>query len=51
MMWTNVFKLGGLNQISWFQFLPHEFDFSTHPDKRCSRAIYYGRIWNYLKRM
>ncbi|XP_073128945.1 mediator of RNA polymerase II transcription subunit 13 isoform X4 [Henckelia pumila] len=33
MMWTNVFKLGGLNQISWFQFLPHEFDFSTLPDK------------------
>ncbi|KAG2675251.1 hypothetical protein I3760_13G175200 [Carya illinoinensis] len=32
-MWTNVFKLGGLNQISWFQFLPHEADLSSLPDK------------------
>ncbi|XP_011088350.1 mediator of RNA polymerase II transcription subunit 13 [Sesamum indicum] len=32
-MWTNIFKIGGLHQISWFQFLPHEFDFNTLPDK------------------
>ncbi|CAA0807588.1 Mediator of RNA polymerase II transcription subunit 13 [Striga hermonthica] len=32
-MWTNIFKIGGLHQISWFQFLPHEYDFSTAPDK------------------
>ncbi|KAL3843474.1 hypothetical protein ACJIZ3_000877 [Penstemon smallii] len=32
-MWTNVFKIGGLHQISWFQFLPHELDFSNLPDK------------------
>nr|XP_043628708.1 mediator of RNA polymerase II transcription subunit 13 [Erigeron canadensis] len=25
-MWTNVFKIGGLHQVSWFQFLPNEFD-------------------------
>ncbi|KAL0356744.1 UNVERIFIED_CONTAM: Mediator of RNA polymerase II transcription subunit [Sesamum calycinum] len=25
--------VGGLHQISWFQFLPHEFDFNTLPDK------------------
>ncbi|KAL3614125.1 hypothetical protein CASFOL_042199 [Castilleja foliolosa] len=23
-MWTNIFKIGGLHQISWFQFLPHD---------------------------
>ncbi|KAL8555994.1 hypothetical protein ACS0TY_003706 [Phlomoides rotata] len=32
-MWTNIFKIGGLHQISWFQFLPNEFDFNTLPDK------------------
>ncbi|GER50389.1 mediator of RNA polymerase II transcription subunit [Striga asiatica] len=26
-------RLGGLHQISWFQFLPHDYDFSTAPDK------------------
>ncbi|GAB4835105.1 hypothetical protein Ancab_000013 [Ancistrocladus abbreviatus] len=25
-MWTNVFRIGGLHHISWFQFLPHESD-------------------------
>ncbi|KAL0365486.1 UNVERIFIED_CONTAM: Mediator of RNA polymerase II transcription subunit [Sesamum angustifolium] len=25
--------VGGLHQISWFQFLPHEFDFNTLPDR------------------
>ncbi|KAL5731464.1 hypothetical protein ACHQM5_004188 [Ranunculus cassubicifolius] len=32
-MWTNVFKIGGLHQISWFQFLPSESDLNTLPDK------------------
>ncbi|KAK4266691.1 hypothetical protein QN277_027573 [Acacia crassicarpa] len=32
-MWTNVFKIGGLHQISWFQFLPHEPDLNPLPDK------------------
>ncbi|KAI4317451.1 hypothetical protein L6164_025318 [Bauhinia variegata] len=32
-MWTNVFKIGGLHQISWFQFLPHESDLNPLPDK------------------
>ncbi|KAJ7964650.1 Mediator of RNA polymerase II transcription subunit 13 [Quillaja saponaria] len=32
-MWTNVFKIGGLNQISWFQFLPHEPDLNPPPEK------------------
>ncbi|XP_059630499.1 mediator of RNA polymerase II transcription subunit 13 isoform X2 [Cornus florida] len=32
-MWTNVFKIGGLHQISWFQFLPHESDLNPMPDK------------------
>ncbi|KAL2493855.1 Mediator of RNA polymerase II transcription subunit 13 [Forsythia ovata] len=32
-MWTNVFKIGGLHQISWFQFLPQESDFNSLPDK------------------
>lgn len=31
-MWTNVFKLGGLHQISWFQFLPSELDSNTIHD-------------------
>ncbi|XP_049356358.1 mediator of RNA polymerase II transcription subunit 13 isoform X2 [Solanum verrucosum] len=33
-MWTNVFKIGGLHQISWFQFLPHESDVNSLVDKR-----------------
>ncbi|XP_009615831.2 mediator of RNA polymerase II transcription subunit 13-like isoform X3 [Nicotiana tomentosiformis] len=33
MMWTNVFKIGGLHQISWFQFLPHESDVNSVVDK------------------
>ncbi|XP_043688928.1 mediator of RNA polymerase II transcription subunit 13 isoform X1 [Telopea speciosissima] len=32
-MWTNVFKIGGLHHISWFQFLPFESDPSTLPEK------------------
>lgn len=32
-MWTNIFKIGGLHHISWFQFLPNEFDFSSLSDK------------------
>ncbi|VFQ93381.1 unnamed protein product [Cuscuta campestris] len=31
-MWTNVFKIGGLHRISWFQFLPNESEFSSLPD-------------------
>ncbi|PON98052.1 Mediator complex, subunit Med [Trema orientale] len=31
-MLTNVFKIGGLHQISWFQFLPHESDWTSLPD-------------------
>ncbi|KAA8530327.1 hypothetical protein F0562_005036 [Nyssa sinensis] len=32
-MWTNIFKIGGHHQISWFQFLPHESDLNPLPDK------------------
>ncbi|XP_014626292.1 mediator of RNA polymerase II transcription subunit 13-like isoform X3 [Glycine soja] len=32
-MWTNVFKIGSMHQISWFQFLPHEPDLNPLPDK------------------
>uniref|UniRef100_A0A1D1ZKE6 Mediator of RNA polymerase II transcription subunit 13 n=1 Tax=Anthurium amnicola TaxID=1678845 RepID=A0A1D1ZKE6_9ARAE len=32
-MWTNVFKIGGLHVISWFQFLPYESDVSSLPGK------------------
>lgn len=32
-MWTNVFKIGGLHHISWFQFLPHESDLNPPNDK------------------
>ncbi|QCE13020.1 mediator of RNA polymerase II transcription subunit 13 [Vigna unguiculata] len=32
-MWTNVFKIGSLHQISWFQFHPHEPDLNPLPDK------------------
>lgn len=32
-MWTNVFKIGGLHQISWFQFLPHESELNCYSDK------------------
>ncbi|XWS57231.1 hypothetical protein CRYUN_Cryun09bG0156200 [Craigia yunnanensis] len=32
-MWTNVFRIGGLSQISWFQFLPVESDLKSLPDK------------------
>nr|GLL32579.1 mediator of RNA polymerase II transcription subunit 13 isoform X1 [Ipomoea trifida] len=32
-MWTNVFKIGGLHHISWFQFLPNESELNSLPDK------------------
>ncbi|KAF5735695.1 mediator of RNA polymerase II transcription subunit 13 isoform X1 [Tripterygium wilfordii] len=32
-MWTNVFKIVGLHQLSWFQFLPQESDDNSLPDK------------------
>ncbi|XP_077214346.1 RNA polymerase II transcription mediator isoform X2 [Tasmannia lanceolata] len=32
-MWTNVFRIGGLQHISWFQFLPFESDPNSLPDK------------------
>lgn len=28
-----MFKIGGLHQISWFQFLPHESDVNSLLDK------------------
>ncbi|GMI88711.1 Mediator of RNA polymerase II transcription subunit 13, GRAND CENTRAL, MACCHI-BOU 2 [Hibiscus trionum] len=33
-MWTNVFRIGGLSQVSWFQFLPVESELNSLPDKR-----------------
>ncbi|KAL9455446.1 hypothetical protein AB3S75_010799 [Citrus x aurantiifolia] len=32
-MWTNVFRIGGLHHVSWFQFLPNESDLKALPDK------------------
>lgn len=32
-MWTNIFRIGGLQQISWFQFLPNESELSSLPEK------------------
>ncbi|XP_058103090.1 mediator of RNA polymerase II transcription subunit 13 isoform X2 [Magnolia sinica] len=32
-MWTNVFRIGGLQHISWFQFLPCESDPNSLPEK------------------
>ncbi|XP_057836995.2 mediator of RNA polymerase II transcription subunit 13 isoform X1 [Cryptomeria japonica] len=32
-MWTNIFRIGGLQQVSWFQFLPSETDIGTLRDK------------------
>ncbi|KAL2940682.1 Mediator of RNA polymerase II transcription subunit 13 [Bienertia sinuspersici] len=32
-MWTNIFRIGGLHQISWFQFLPNESEVTSLPDK------------------
>ncbi|KAJ4755679.1 Mediator of RNA polymerase II transcription subunit 13 [Rhynchospora pubera] len=32
-MWTNVFRIGELQTISWFQFLPLEPDPNTLPEK------------------
>ncbi|KAM7259885.1 hypothetical protein ACFE04_015626 [Oxalis oulophora] len=38
-MWTNVFKIGGLHQLSWFQFLPHESP-PLPNDKNCKRMAF-----------
>ncbi|KAJ9141058.1 hypothetical protein P3X46_031639 [Hevea brasiliensis] len=32
-MWTNVFRIGGLHHVSWFQFLPNESDLNSLLDK------------------
>lgn len=32
-MWTNVFRIGGLQQVSWFQYLPSESHGSTLTEK------------------
>lgn len=32
-MWTNVFKIGGLHQLTWFQFLPNESELNHFPEK------------------
>ncbi|XP_050219690.1 mediator of RNA polymerase II transcription subunit 13 isoform X2 [Mercurialis annua] len=32
-MWTNVFRLANLNQLSWFQFIPNESELNNLPDK------------------
>ncbi|KAM1802692.1 hypothetical protein ACFX12_028754 [Malus domestica] len=37
-MWTNVFKIGGFHQVSWFQFLPHESELIPLPDKSAKDA-------------
>ncbi|KAG2251525.1 hypothetical protein Bca52824_081661 [Brassica carinata] len=37
-MWTNVFKIGGLRNVSWFQFLPSEAELSPASDTTSSRA-------------
>ncbi|VAH52687.1 unnamed protein product [Triticum turgidum subsp. durum] len=36
-MWTNIFKIGELQTVSWFQFLPVEPDYSATSD-RSSKA-------------
>jgi mediator of RNA polymerase II transcription subunit 13 len=36
-MWTNIFKIGELQTVSWFQFLPIEPDASTTKE-RSSKA-------------
>ncbi|WOL08835.1 mediator of RNA polymerase II transcription subunit 13 isoform X1 [Canna indica] len=33
-MWTNVFRIGELQAVSWFQFLPCELDPNSLPEKR-----------------
>lgn len=35
-MWTNVFRIGGLQQVSWFQYLPSESHSSTLTEKSAS---------------
>ncbi|CDY08238.1 BnaA05g13810D [Brassica napus] len=37
-MWTNVFRIGGLHNVSWFQFLPSEAQLSPASDTTSSRA-------------
>ncbi|KAL1192992.1 Mediator of RNA polymerase II transcription subunit 13 [Cardamine amara subsp. amara] len=36
-MWTNVFRVGGLHNVSWFQFLPSETELNPGSD-RSTRA-------------
>ncbi|KAL0796493.1 hypothetical protein Bca101_067870 [Brassica carinata] len=31
-MWTNVFRIGGLHNVSWFQFLPSETELNPSSD-------------------
>ncbi|KAJ0242394.1 Mediator of RNA polymerase II transcription subunit 13 [Hirschfeldia incana] len=31
-MWTNVFRIGGLHNVSWFQFLPSEAELNPSSD-------------------
>ncbi|KAJ8471301.1 hypothetical protein OPV22_025644 [Ensete ventricosum] len=33
-MWTNVFRIGELQAVSWFQFFPCETDSNSLPEKR-----------------
>ncbi|KAL0661583.1 hypothetical protein Bca4012_098420 [Brassica carinata] len=33
-MWTNVFRIGGLHHVSWFQFLPSEAELNPTSDTR-----------------
>lgn len=37
----STFSQGGLHHISWFQFLPNEFDFSSLSDKRCGPGPFF----------
>ncbi|KAL5563620.1 hypothetical protein UlMin_033367 [Ulmus minor] len=32
-MLTNIFRIGGLHKVSWFQFLPQDLDWISMPDK------------------
>ncbi|XP_010534871.1 PREDICTED: mediator of RNA polymerase II transcription subunit 13-like [Tarenaya hassleriana] len=36
-MWTNVFRIGGLRDVSWFQLIPSESELNPSPD-RSARA-------------
>ncbi|CAN8287998.1 unnamed protein product [Cochlearia groenlandica] len=52
-MWTNVFRIGGLHNVSWFQFLPSETELNPSND-RSSRAeqnevATYLVLWSHLR--